>query len=72
MCKHQIQKQGVMNILSQIFFNSVNHGYRAAILKKISLRLFLFYMAVTTCCSYEKVRRTMHTAIVSYLPKLTF
>ena len=28
-----------MNYPSQIFFNDINHGYRAAILKKNSLRL---------------------------------
>ena len=61
----------VMNFPLKIFFNNVNHGYRAAISKKISLRLLLFYMAVTTCCYYEKVRRTIHTAIVWYLLKLT-
>ena len=38
---------------SQIFFNDINHGYRAAILKKNSLWLLPFYMA----------------AIVSYLLK---
>ena len=35
-------------------------------LKKYSLWLFLFYMAVATYCYYEKVRRTMRIAIVSY------
>ena len=38
--------QGVqfMNFPSQIFFNDINHGYRAAILKKNSLWLLQFYM----------------------------
>ena len=49
-----------------IFIN-INHGYRAAILKKNSLWLLLFYMAVATYCYYEKVHTTMHTAIVSYV-----
>ena len=31
--------------------------------------LIPFYMAVASYCYYEKVRRTMHTAIVSYLLK---
>ena len=33
-----------MNFPSQIFFNYINHGYRAAILKKNSLWLLPFYM----------------------------
>ena len=58
-----------MNFLSQIFVNGINHGYRAAILKKISLWLLSFYMAVAAYYYYEKVRRSMCTAIVSYLLK---
>ena len=34
-----------------------------------SLRLFPLYMAVATYCCYEKVRRTMRTAIALYLLK---
>ena len=63
-----------MNFLAQIFFNDINHGYRAALLKKrSSLWLLLSYMAVATNCYYEKVRRMMRTAIVSYslIQKLT-
>ena len=55
-----------MNFPSQIFFNNINHGYKAALLKKNSLWLLSFYMDVVSYCYYEKVRRTMHTAIVSY------
>ena len=51
----------------RIFFDDINHGNRAAILKKNSLWLLPFYMAVATYCYYEKVRRMMRTAIVSYL-----
>ena len=58
-----------MNFPSQIVFNNINHGYRAAILKKNSLWLLQFFMVVATYCYYEKVHRTMHTAIVSCLPK---
>ena len=58
-----------MNFPSQIFFNDINHGYRAAILKKNSLWLLPFYMVVATYFYYEKVRRTMRTAIVSNLLK---
>ena len=58
-----------MNFPSQIFFNDINHGYSAAMLKKNSLRLLLFYMVVANYFYYEKVRRTMRTAIVSNLPK---
>ena len=56
-----------MKFPSQILFNDINHDYRAAILKKNSLWLLPFYMAVATYCYYEKVRRTMRTTIVSYL-----
>ena len=50
-------------------FNDVNHGYRAALLKKNALWLVPFYMAVASYCYYQKVRRTMRNAIVSYLLK---
>ena len=56
-----------MNFPSQIFFNDINHGYRATILKKKSLWLLPIYMAVAAYCYYEKVSRTMRTAIVPYL-----
>ena len=46
-------------------FNDINHGYRAAILKKNSLWLLPLYMVVATYFYYEKVRWTMRTAIVS-------
>ena len=52
-----------------MFFNDINHGYRAAILKKNLLRLLRFYMGVATSCCYGKVLRTMRTTIVSYLLK---
>ena len=58
-----------MNFPSQMFFDHTDHGYRAAILKKKFLRLFPFYMVVATYFCYEKVCRTMRTAIVSKLPK---
>ena len=58
-----------MSFPLQIFFNDINHGYIGAILKKGSFWLFLFYMAVANYCFYKKVRRTIHTAIVSYLFK---
>ena len=47
-------------------FNDINHGYKAALLKKNSLWLLWFYMDVASYCYYEKACRTMHTAIVSY------
>ena len=59
-----------MNFLSKVFFSDINHGYRAAILKKNSLWLLPFYMAVATYGYYEKVRRMMCNAIVSYLLKV--
>ena len=58
-----------MNFASHIFFNDIDQGYRTAILKKNPLWLHPIYMAVTTSCYYEKVHRTMRTAIVSYLLK---
>ena len=56
-----------MNFPSQIFFNDINLGYRAAVLKKKILWLLPFYMVVATYFNYAKVRRTMHTAIASNL-----
>ena len=35
-------------LIRQIFFNNIIHGYRAAALKKSSLWLLLFFMAVAT------------------------
>ena len=61
-----------MNFPSYIFFNDINHDYRAAILKKNYLWLLSFFMAVATYCCYEKVRRNMRNAIVSYLNNSTF
>ena len=58
-----------MNFPSQIFFNDINDGYRAAILKKNSLWLLPSGIVVATYFCYEKVRRTMRTAIVSNLSK---
>ena len=58
-----------MNFPAKIVFNNINHGYRAAILKKSSLWVLLSYMVVATYCYYKKERRTMHTAIVLYLLK---
>ena len=68
----RISDQGVsfMNFPSQMFFNYINHGYRGAILKKNYLWLLPFYIAVATYFYYEKLRRTMRTAIVSYQLKL--
>ena len=59
-----------MNFLIHIFFNDINHGYRAAILKKNSLWLLPFYMVVATYFYYGKVRKTMRTAIVSNLKNI--
>ena len=59
-----------MNFTSQIFFNDINHGYRASILKKNSLWLLPLYMVVATYFFYEKVRRTMCTATESNLKNI--
>ena len=58
-----------MNFPFHIFFNDINHGYRAAILKKNYLWLPPFFIFVATYFYYEKVRRTIRTAIVSNLRK---
>ena len=50
-------------------FNNINHGYKAALLKKNYLWLLSLYMDVAFYCHYEKARRTMNTATVSYLLK---
>ena len=63
---HQNIQSGCLHP-SQMFFNDINYGYRAAILKKNYLWLLPFCMTVTTDLYYEKVRRTMCTGIVSYL-----
>ena len=55
--------------LHKYFLNDINHGYKAAMLKKSSLWLLPSFMAVATYCYYEKVRRTLRTAIVSDLLK---
>ena len=59
----------LLNFPSHIFFNNINHGYRAAILKKKYLWLLPLFMAVATYYYYEKMRRPMRTAIASYLRK---
>ena len=59
-----------MNVPSQIFFNGINHGYKAAIIKKNSLWLLPFYMVVAAYFYYEKLCRTMRTAIVSDFLKI--
>ena len=43
----------------------VNPSYMAAILKKNSLWLLPFYIAVATYCYFEKVHRKVRTVIVS-------
>ena len=58
-----------MNFPSQIFFNDINHGYRAAILKTNFLWLLPFYMVMAAYFYLEKMRRTMRTAVVSSLLK---
>ena len=62
--------QGVqfMNFPSQIIFNTTtDDSSGAAILKKYSLRLFPFYMAVAAYCQYEKIHKRICCSIVSYL-----
>ena len=56
-----------MNFPSQIFFNDIYYSYRAAIMKKNSLWVLPFYMAVAPYFYYETMCKTMHTAVASYL-----
>ena len=60
-----------MNFSWQIFFKDINRTYRTAILKKNSslAASVAASMYVAAYFVYEKVRRTMRTAIVSYLLK---
>ena len=59
-----------MNFPSHILFNDINHCYGPAILKEKFFRLLPSLMSVTTYFHYEKVRRTMRTAIASNFLKL--
>ena len=54
-----------MNFPSQIFFNNINHGYRAAIFLKKNFVAASILHVVAIYFYYERVRRTMRTAIVS-------
>ena len=56
-------------IFIQCLWLRIIRRFEAAITKKNYLRLLPFYMAVAIYCYYEKVRRTMRIAIVSYLLK---
>ena len=40
--------------------------------RKIFLCLLPFYLALASCCYYEKVRSTMRSAIASYLLKYIY
>ena len=53
-----IKRVQLMSFPSQIFFNDINHGYKAALLKKNSLWLLSVYVDVASYCYYEKRRRT--------------
>ena len=47
-----------MKFHSPIFFNDIDHGYKAALLKKNSLWLLSIYMNMASYWYYEKGRRT--------------
>ena len=55
-----------MNFRSHIFFNNINHDYKAALFKKNYLWLISFCMDVASYCCYEKMHTTMRTATASY------
>ena len=59
-----------MNFLSETFFNDINHGYRATILKKDYLWLLPFYMAVATYFYYKSCAE--RCALQLYHTSLTF
>ena len=56
-----------MNFLSQIFFNDINNGYSC--IKEIFFVAASILYVVATYFYYEKISRTMRTAIVSDLFK---
>ena len=56
-----------MNFPSEIFFNNINDGYRAAILKKSSLWLLPFYMAVATYHYYKNVLQLYRTSLTNHI-----
>ena len=60
----RIIRRSNQGVQFMIFFNNINHGYKAGLLKKTSLWLLSFYMDVASCCYYKKARRTMGTGIV--------
>ena len=61
-----------MNFPSQIFFNNINHGYRAAIFLKKKIVAASILHVVAIYFYYERVRRTMRTAMVSNLLNHSF
>ena len=58
-----------MNFPSQIFFNDINHPYRAAILQKNSLWLLPFYMAVTAYYFCDFIVRDIKLAVYLESPR---
>ena len=58
-----------MNFPSQIFFNDINHRYRAAILKKNSLWLLPFYMAVAAYYFGDFIVRDIKIAVYLESPR---
>ena len=61
-----------MNFPSQIFFNDINHGYRAAILKKSSLWLLHFIwlwllIAIIKRCAERCELQLYRTSIRTYI-----
>ena len=65
-----------MNFPSQIFFNDINHGYRAAILKKNYLWLLPFYVvwlliSIMKRCA-ERFALQLYQTSLSYLSFLCY
>ena len=60
-----------MNFSSEVLFNDINHGFRATILKKRSLWLLPFFMAVANIaimkkCAEQCTLQLYHTSL-SYI-----
>ena len=51
-----------MNFPSQIFFNDINHGYKAVLSKKNSLWLFSIYMDVAVIVIMKRGAERMRAA----------
>ena len=56
-----------MNCPSEIFFNDINHGYKASLLKKNSLWLLSVCMDVASYCYYKQGRRANARSLSNFI-----